>query len=62
VQIDGRRLNIMKKPEYDENRKMWIVNMDDYSNGLLFYDNKTAWKFYQECLASGKTDDEIMGD
>jgi hypothetical protein len=50
----------MKKPEYDEKKKMWTVYMDDYSNGLLFYDKKSAWKFYHESLASGKTDDEIM--
>jgi hypothetical protein len=52
----------MKKPEYDETTKKWIVRMDDYSNGLLFYDNKSAWKFYTQCVASGKTDDEIMSE
>jgi hypothetical protein len=52
----------MRKPEYDEKTKMWIVRTDDYSNGLLFHEAKIAWEFYHYCLASGKTDEEIMSD
>jgi hypothetical protein len=52
----------MKKPEYDDKHKMWKVSMDDYSNGLLFHDVRSAWKFYYESLASGKKDEEIMSE
>ncbi|MDR2458365.1 MAG: hypothetical protein LBD41_07840 [Clostridiales Family XIII bacterium] len=52
----------MRKPEYDENRKMWVVFLDSYENSLLFYDAKTAWDFYTKSLASGKTDEELLSE
>jgi hypothetical protein len=52
----------MKKPEYLEEKDRWIVYMDDYSNGLLFEDAKSAWKCYYESLASDKSDYEFMAD
>jgi hypothetical protein len=49
----------MKRPEYRDDGS-WVVHLDDYTNGFIFLDAKSAWDFFEKFLASGLTEAEWL--
>jgi hypothetical protein len=49
----------MTKPKFVHKLHEFEVMTDDHSAGLLFVTQLQAWKFFNMCKASGKTDEEL---
>jgi hypothetical protein len=53
----------MRKPEKSEKYPgEYIVSLDDYSNGFMFSDIKTAQDFWQKWKSSGISEEEWIED